>query len=165
VESPNVLVLRSISHPVASIDRVGFPLDHPYVEQCLLPWLGPSSVLFLRRMPELWKDADHAQVPSDELADLLGIKHDQLRRTLDRVDKFGFAKRPGPGQVHVYRRCAPLSTRLLARQPERARDAHHRLVAEHLDQLAHGGDSAAAQIRGLGERVQQRARPAPELGR
>ena len=34
----------------ATLERVGIPLDHPYIERVYCSVLGPSSVLFLRRV-------------------------------------------------------------------------------------------------------------------
>src|SRR4051812_22956249 len=51
-----------------TLDRVGFPLDHPYIERVYCSVLGPSSVLFLRRAGELF--AEHPEGTRLDLVDL-----------------------------------------------------------------------------------------------
>ncbi|HEY8548235.1 MAG TPA: hypothetical protein VIL36_24420 [Acidimicrobiales bacterium] len=136
MERPEVVTIGSLPHPSPAVNRVGFPLDHPYVEQCMLPWLGPTAVLLLRRLPALWQDGDPVRIPSEDLAGLFGVRWGQMGRTIDRLAQFGLARRPALERLHVFDRCAPLPERLLDRMPERARDAHHRLIGEHLDRLA-----------------------------
>ncbi len=50
------------------MDRVGFPLDHPYLERVDCSVLGPTSVLLLRRVGELL--AEHPHGVTVDLGDL-----------------------------------------------------------------------------------------------
>lgn len=138
-ENP-VLVLHATAHPVAAIHRAGFPLDHPYVERCWAPVLGPSSVLLLRRMPELFRSSADPIVPLDELGRSLGIggtgQQSAIRRTVDRLVQFRFASWSAPGELDVYTEVPPLGPRQLDRVPESTRGAHESLLATHLDALA-----------------------------
>jgi len=85
-----------------TLDRVGFPLDHPYIERVYCSVLGPSSVLFLRRAGELF--AEHPEGARVDLVDLsrsLGLgaradadnigKNSPLRRSMERLVRFGMA--------------------------------------------------------------------------
>jgi hypothetical protein len=136
----HLLVVHATGHPVAAVHRVGFPLDHPYVERCWAPVLGPSSVLLLRRMPELFRASPDPVVPLDELGRSLGLggtgEHSAIRRTLDRLVQFRFASWAGPGELDVYTEVPPLGPRHLDRVPESTRRVHDALLATHLDALA-----------------------------
>lgn len=134
------ITIHATAHPVGAVHRAGFPLDHPYLERCWTQVLGPSSVLFLRRTPELFQSSPDPQVPLDELAQSLGIggvgQHSAMRRTLDRVVQFGFAAWARPGEIDVYTEVPPLSSRQLERSGPSTRRAHERLLTDHLDRLA-----------------------------
>lgn len=164
MEQPDVVSIGSMPHPSAAVNRVGFPLDHPYVEQCMLPWLGPTSVLVMRRLPALWKEGDPVRMPSEELAGLFGVRWGQMSRTLDRLAQFGLGRRATADRLHVFDRCAPLPERLLSRQPEPSREAHHRLIAEHLDRLA-GAEVGLIAPRSVPEVALRPMPPSLELGR
>ena len=76
-----------------TLDRVGFPLDHPYIERVYCSVLGPSSVLPLRRAGELFAERNGAVTV--DLSRSLGLggrpdaddvgRNAQLRRTIDRL--------------------------------------------------------------------------------
>jgi len=53
-----------------TLERVGFPLDHPYIERVYCSVLGPSSVL-LRRAGELF--AEHPKGARVDLFRSLGL--------------------------------------------------------------------------------------------
>jgi hypothetical protein len=129
---PGQLVVFSAPHPSAAVDRFGFPLGHPYVEQCLLPVLGPSSTVVLHRVSSLWRVAHPFETTFEDFGRALGLRPRHLSETFDRLAKFGFANRPAHGELGVYTRCAPLTSRLQARLPEWLQDTHRRLLEEHL---------------------------------
>lgn len=135
-----ILTVHAAVHPVGTVHRAGFPLDHHYVERCWTQVLGPSSVLLLRRFPELFKESPDPVVPLSELAQSLGIggvgQHSAIRRTLDRVVQFRFASWATAGELDVYTTVPPLTGRLLERADSTTRAAHDRLLGEHLDVLA-----------------------------
>lgn len=135
-----VLVVHATAHPVAAIHRAGFPLDHPYVERCWAAALGPSSVLLLRRMPELFRSSADPVVRLDELGRSLGIggtgQHSAIRRTIDRLVQFRFASWSAPSELDVFTEVPPMGPRHLDRVPESTRRAHDSLLATHLDALA-----------------------------
>lgn len=136
----DVIVVHATAHPVGQIHRAGFPLDHPYVERCWTPVLGPSSVLVLRRMPELFKGSPDPFIHLDELGRGLGIggtgKHSAIRRTFDRLVHFRFASWSGPGELDLYTEVRPLSASRLEHVPDFVRRDHEMLLADHLDRLA-----------------------------
>lgn len=136
------LSFTPIEHPDPRVQRLGFELGDPYVEQCWSAVLGPSSTLLLRRLPTLWI----AQVPADiDAADLsrsLGLgpsttPNSRFGRTLQRLVDFGMARRsPDSKGLDVFGRVPPLSARQLARVPDWTRSAHDRLVDAHLERFS-----------------------------
>src|SRR3712207_5925681 len=99
--TPEVIDLHAVPHPAAPVRQVGFPLDHPYVEHCWTPVLGPSSTLLLRRCAWLWRDSEPASVRLEELAGQLGLgkgvgRSSPIWHTVERVVRFRFAAMPSP---------------------------------------------------------------------
>ena len=139
--TPRVLEVHPVRHWLAQVRQAGFPLDHPYLEQCWTPVLGPTSVLLLRRCNALWADATPARVPVAQLSGQLGLGRgtapsSHIWRTVRRLVDNGFALDAAPGELHVYTEVPPVPARLLARTPAWCRQAHDRLLGEHLDALA-----------------------------
>jgi hypothetical protein len=140
MQSPSTLILSPVAHPDPRVHRAGFGLDHPYLERCWLPVLGPTSVLLLRRMPTLWQRDPAIGVPVDELASVLGLgrgtgRHSPVWRTVDRLARFGFANRLAENELEVYTEAPPLSVRHLAALPPSVRESHDRLLTAHLTEL------------------------------
>ncbi len=136
-----VLDLHAIPHPSAPVRQAGFPLDHPYLEHCWTPVVGPSSVLLLRRCTWLWREATPAQIAVEDLAGQLGLgrgsgRNSPIRHTLERVVRFRFAAMAAPGELEVYTEVPPLPERQLERLPSWCRREHERLLGQHLDGLA-----------------------------
>lgn len=129
-----------------TLDRVGFPLEHPYVEEVYASVLGPSSVLFLRRAGRLL--AEHPEGVSLDIVELsrslgLGARPDAddvgrnspLRRTMDRLVRFRMATWRGEDHLCVHPKVPALERHRIARLPETVQRAHHRLLTGHLDGL------------------------------
>ena len=139
--TPEVLDLHAVPHPSAPVRQAGFPLDHPYLEHCWTPVIGPSSVLLLRRCPWLWREAAPAQIRTEDLARQLGLgtgtgRNSPMWHTIERVIRFRFAAMATPGEVRVYTEVPPVPTRQLDRLPSWCRQEHERLLGQHLDGLA-----------------------------
>ena len=130
----------------STLDRVGFPLEHPYVEEVYASVLGPSSVLFLRRAGRLL--AEHPEGVSLDVVELsrslgLGVRadaddvgrHSPLRRTMDRLVRFRMAAWRGEDHLGVHPKVPALERHRIARLPETVQGAHHRLLTSHLDGL------------------------------
>ena len=141
---PASLELSPLFDP--TLDRVGFPLDHPYIERVYCSVLGPSSVLFLRRAGDLF--AEHPQGTTVDLVDLarsLGLrsradtddigKNSPLRRTMERLVRFGMAAWRGDNHLGVHPKLPALERHRAARLPEPVQAVHHRLLTDHLDGL------------------------------
>lgn len=140
METPAELEIHPAPYPSLEVHRAGFPLDHPYLEQCWTPILGPSSVLLLRRTAELWRDAIPATVETTELAAQLGLgkgrgRNSPITKTLDRLVRFRFAGWAAPDVLDVYSEVRPLRTRDLHRVPDWTAARHDELLTSHLDQL------------------------------
>ena len=132
--------LHGVPHPSVDARQAGFPLDHPYLEQCWSPAIGPTSVLLLRCLPLLWRQAPTVEIELQELSSTLGLgrahgNDSAINRTLDRLVRFKFATRTGP-DIDIYTEVPPLSPRALKRLPDWNRDRHEHLLAAHLDRLA-----------------------------
>lgn len=126
-----------------TLERVGFPLDHPYVERVYCSVLGPSSVLLLRRAGELF--AEHPEGLRVDLVDLsrslgLGVRPDAddvgrnspLRRTMDRLARFNMARWTSEDRLAIHPKLPALERHRVARLPEAVQTAHHRLLTDHL---------------------------------
>ena len=138
MERDRILRFTPVDHPDSRVQRVGFDLRDPYVEQCWSAVVGPSSTLLLRRMPTMWLAQVPAEIGASELSQSLGLgvgvgERSRLANTLNRLVQFGLA-RPAPdgAGLDVYRQVAPLSPRQVSRVPQWIRDTHERLYDAHL---------------------------------
>ncbi len=137
--------LYPTAHPVPTVERVGFPLDHAYVEQCWGPIVGPSSVALLRHCVWLWQDAVPARVQAGDLAAEIGLgrgttANGPLWHTMTRLERFRLASLAETGsELRVYTQVPPLGPRKLDRLPRWSRARHERLLGQHLDALATAG--------------------------
>jgi hypothetical protein len=135
------LEISALPHPNPRVRGAGFDLDHPYLEQCWAPLLGPSGVLLLRRMPSIWREREPAVMSTDELARSLGLgasrgTHSRINRAIDRLVTARLATWTNPGErLGIYLQVPPVPTHRVDRLPEWSRRAHHRLLSEHLDSL------------------------------
>lgn len=146
-DRPEVIDLHAVPHPVAPVRRAGFPLDHPYLEQCWTGVIGPSSVLLLRRCTSLWRESMPVQLATAELGAHLGLgkgsgRNSPIWHTVERLLRFRFAAMPQAGELHVYTEVPPVSARQMERLPAWCRREHDRLLGQHLDGLARSTGSA-----------------------
>jgi len=170
MEPNRKLRFTPVEHPDARVQRVGFDLTDPYVEQCWSCVIGPSSTLLLRRLPTLWGARGRAEIDASELSQSLGLgartsEHSRLVATLQRLVRFGFAAPTADGAgLDVYRQVAPLGPRRLARLPERTRDTHERLFGAHLEHVDDRArqQASVASITARLDRLQHGAGHAPK---
>jgi hypothetical protein len=162
VPAPDVLTIHAVPHPDHAARQAGFPLDHPYIEQCWSASVGPSCALLLRRLPVLWREREPAVVAASELSRSLGLgantRYEDCRfwRTVTRLTQHRLAARPEVDVLEVYATVRPLAPRQLARLPDWSRAAHDRLLGEHLDRLATGGVDGGSAVPGPQGRVTTR---------
>jgi hypothetical protein len=175
------LEIAATANPNHLVERMGFDLSHPYLEQCWAPVIGPSAVCFLRRVPALWAEGEPASIHVDELARSIGLGSKTGRRstfagTLDRIVNARFAEWRIPGEaLDVYLQVRPVPEQRLERVPEWCARAHGRLLASHLDGLASQGGpnksaptprAPAVDLAARLDRLQQpSSKPVPVLGR
>lgn len=169
---PETLTLEPVPHPSPRIHRIGFPLDHPYVEHCWAPSIGPTSTMLLRRAVWLWDQATPAVVRSAELGGMLGLgpgtgNDSTFARAVRRLDRFGLAAWDSEsGHLAVYTEVPPQLDRHLRRFPPATRRLHDELLGEHLDALARNASApsreAAVRVAGRLDRLE---RPTPGLER
>ena len=141
METPTTIVIHATGNPSHAVRQAGFPLDHPYLERCWTPLMGPSGVLLLRRMPELWRRGTSVGIEVEELARSLGLgsakgRRSAIWRTMDRVANMRFGAWSGAQELEIYTEVRPLGPRQLERVPEAVQEVHHDLLGTHLDQLA-----------------------------
>lgn len=135
------LELAAAAHRDPRVRHAGFGLDHPYMEQCWGPVLGPSAIAILRRLPVLWEESEPARIPAGELARSLGLgqgtgPNSRLQHTLDRIARYGLAAWAEQRRaLDVYTEVPPVAPDRLARLPEWSQRAHDRLLTDHIDQL------------------------------
>lgn len=135
------LEFSAVPHPDPRVRYAGFDLGHRYVEQCWGPVLGPSGVAILRRLPVLWATQEPARISSHDFARSLGLgggsgSASRLQRSLDRTVRFGLAHWVEPGRaLRVYTEVPPLGRYRLAKLPDWTRQAHDRLLGDHVDHL------------------------------
>lgn len=143
--TPAVLTIHAVPHPEPHVGQVGFPLDHPYVEQCLSAVIGPSCTLLLRRLPLLWREHEPAVIDTSDLSRSLGLggntrhKNSRFWRSIERFTQYGLATLSQPDVLEVYVTVRPLGPLKVRQLPEWSQQVHHRLLGEHLDRLAAGG--------------------------
>jgi hypothetical protein len=132
------------------VERAGFPVSSLYTETVLLPVLGPSTTLCLRRLGG-WATAfpNGTGVDTGRLARDLGLSdslasNSPMSRTLTRLCRFGMA-RWVDGELAVRTRVAPLAERQLQRLSPQMVDVHRRLVRRQvLEERARACSSVSA---------------------
>jgi hypothetical protein len=150
MEPDRAVCFTPVDHLDARVQRAGFDLTDPYVEQCWSAAIGPSSTLLLRRLPALWVARVTAAIDASEFSQSLGLgagvnEHSRLVTTLLQLVRFGFAN-PASDDAgfDVYGQVAPLNPRQLARLPKWTQDTHERLFGAHIEQLDHGSRHQAS---------------------
>ncbi len=138
---PATFELRPLFDP--TLDRIGFPLDHPYIEQVYCSVVGPSSVILLRHAGHLFDEhPDGARVDLVDLSRSLGLgRHadgDQLGRnaplcrTMDRLVRFHLATWLDDDRLGIHSKLPALERHRAARLAEPLQADHHRLLTDHL---------------------------------
>jgi hypothetical protein len=151
MDNPSSLVVHPAPHPSFEVHRAGFGLDHPYLELCWAPVLGPSSVLLLRRIPSLWQESAPVEVDLTELGAQLGLgggagRHSPMARTVERIVRFRFATWSQPSALEVFTEVPPLPQRHLDRVPRWCAQRHEQLLSAHLDTLGRQAGGVAAPV-------------------
>ncbi|HWL41515.1 MAG TPA: hypothetical protein VNQ73_01130 [Ilumatobacter sp.] len=130
MDEHELLVLRASQHPNTVIARLGFDLRHRYLEECWAPVIGPASVLLLRRLPDLWQQQEPAELTPGELGRYVGLMRDATLHTLRRLERYGFARPDGHGEIDVFTTAGPVHNRDLDRLPPSSRAQHSLMVTE-----------------------------------
>ena len=122
-ETPETLTVRP--WPDSVLDQVGHDPRSPYVERFWLGVLGPSSVVFLRRVAaELEANPAGFELPMAETARALGLgmkggRNSPFLRTINRCVQFRMVHLDENDQVLLARRKLPPLTRgQVTRLPE-----------------------------------------------
>lgn len=145
---PERFVVRRWADPV--VEARGFPVNSLYVEAVLLPVLGPSSVLCLRRLGS-WAAArpGGTEVDTRQLARDLGVgdtlgRHSMMTRTLGRLCQFGMARWAGQ-ELAVRSVVAPVPEHQLRRLSPELVGVHHRMVRRLGAERGVSGPAATAE--------------------
>jgi hypothetical protein len=113
-------------NPSKTAAAFGIPTEGPYVEDCWLPVVGPSTVLFTRLAHRLATvHGGRAVVPAGELAGMLGLGRadaasatSQLGRTMKRAAQFGLGQWDRDAKLfRAFDEVAPVPARRLVRLP------------------------------------------------
>ena len=133
VAAPERFVVRRWVDPV--VETRGFPVKSIYTETVLLPILGPSTVLCLRRLGSwaaarpIGTEVDTRQLARDlGLGDTLG-RHSPMTRTLGRLCQFGMAQWSG-GELAVRTVVAPVPEHQLRRLSPELIGVHQWMVRQ-----------------------------------
>lgn len=130
---PRNLLITPLVEP--TLDRVGFPLEHRYVEQVWLSIAGPSAVLFLRHCGRtLETEPAGARVDLVDLSRSLGLQPD----TAPNWD----ARRISCARSIVWSS--------VERLPARVQALHHQLLTEHLQGPGRGGRDRTGRVDNIG---------------
>jgi hypothetical protein len=132
---PESFVVRRWADPV--VERVGFPVNSLYTETVMLPILGPSTTLCLRRVG-VWAAAfpNGLEVDTRRLARDLGLgeslsRNSAMSRTLNRLCQFDMAQWVD-GDLVARTKVAPLAERQLQRLSPEMVEVHRRMVNRRL---------------------------------
>lgn len=122
-DGPHALTVRP--WPDSVLDQIGHDPRSPYVERFWLGVLGPSSVVFLRRLAsELEANPAGFDLPLAETAKVLGLgmkggRNSPFLRTINRCAQFHLVHLDADGTVLLARRKLPPLTRgQVTRLPE-----------------------------------------------
>lgn len=129
------------------VERFGFPVNSLYTETVVLPILGPSATLCLRRLGA-WAAAepDGTTIESRQLAGDLGLgdslgPNSQMTRTINRLCQFNMAAW-NQDELSVRTAVAPLPAHQLRRLSTPVLEVHktlvHRLATRHRDEVGSG---------------------------
>jgi hypothetical protein len=133
---PERLFARRWVDPV--VETRGFPVNSVYSETVLLPILGPSSVLCLRRLGSLVAARPNGVVvDSRQLARDLGLgdglgPNSMITKTVRRLDQFDMMRWNG-AELSVRTVVAPVPERQLSRLSPEIVALHRWMVSRHLD--------------------------------
>jgi hypothetical protein len=143
------------AYPDPVCERLGVHPADAYVEHCWLPVIGPSSTLLLRRLaaglealPEGY-DLDLAALGRDLGLSARAGRNAPLRRSLERLARFGLARWSGPETYQVRRRIPTLSARHVERLGPGPLAVHRRTL-QGRDQKRNGLLQAALRYAALG---------------
>ena len=136
-ETPQTLTVRP--WPDSVLDQVGHDPRSPYVERFWLGVLGPSSVVFLRKLAaELEANPAGFDLPLAETARTLGLgmrggRNSPFLRTINRCAQFRMVHLEENDNVLLARRkLPPLNRGQVGRLPDEVRAQHDRWVHDEL---------------------------------
>lgn len=75
-----------------TVERVGWHLEHEYVETFWLPVVGPTALVFLRKWGRVLRQVPAWTIEKETLAKSLGIGMPALFKMLDRMPGFHLAQ-------------------------------------------------------------------------
>ena len=141
--------LEVLAWPDPLIDQLGFDPRSVYVEQFWLGIVGPSAVWLHRLLVrELESQPDGFTLDLNMVAQQLGVglrggRNAPVHRTIDRLCRFGLARRGG-SSIAVRRMVPPLTAVQVSRLPETLRAAHEHFTPSHQadSRIPPAGDAA-----------------------
>lgn len=152
--------LRFTSWRDIDLESRGYDPRSTYVEKFWLPFLGPSTVVLMRRITELLEENPHGfSVELSDLSQMIGLgtnisKHSSLQKTLNRLLIFELARVMPSSALSMRIKLPPLPTRYFSRLPET-------LQREHTDDFE---SQSAGDMEGIRARARSLAISLANLG-
>lgn len=152
--------------PDTVLDKIGFDPRSPYVERFWLSVLGPSCLLFLRRLAtELESNPAGVELPTDNVARSLGLgtkggRNSPLARTIARLSQFRLTHLDlDANMLLTRRRIPPLTRGQVHRLPEDLQLEHQEWADDRrshpdLERMRQRGRRLALSLFELGEDVE-----------
>lgn len=109
------------------LDADGIGADTDDALMFLTPFLGPTSTLLLHRLTRALNTGGRQGWTLSDLAGTFGVSVGQIDRTIDRLERFGFARRDGFRLV-VRTRFSTLPSRHTDRFPDYLAAIYHQTV-------------------------------------
>lgn len=135
------LTLNPVNHPQYLVQQQDVAVTSDYFELCWTPFLGPASVLLLRRCVNL-APVGPVDVATVDLAMSLGLAtrgapSRPFWRTIERICSFEFARWHNDGPtLDIYLQVPLLNAARLAKAPVTTRLAHQTHIEQQRVKLA-----------------------------
>lgn len=127
----------------AVVDALGEDPRSPYVERFWLPVVGPSTIMLVRRLADLFDGAPDGfdldpRMFSRDIGVGAGTSNPApFRKALERAERFGFVRRHGATDVVARRKLPPLTNGQVSRLPARHQRAHKEWQQRQLHRANH----------------------------
>ncbi len=124
-----------VAFDAPGVDGLTFGPGSAYIENCVLPLIGPSSFLLYRRVALVVTRGGEAVIDVGQLSANLGLgtktgPKSPIFKALARLELFGLGAWRQPDRYALRLAVAPLADRGARRLPEPARTIHYRTIPD-----------------------------------